>query len=193
MAIAKKEARVLFKSRREALSEQAYETLNNQVLDVFRTLSLEGINCLHTFLPIRSKREPDTFLLIDYLKIQWPAVRILVPRSDLLGYGMDHYVYEGKDYLIENRWNMLEPLDTGERVDEQAIDLVLIPLLAFDREGNRVGYGKGYYDRFLTRCRSDIQKVGVSLFDPVEAIDDVDPYDISLDACITPREIWRFH
>ena len=70
-------------------------------------------------------------------------------------------------------------------------DLILVPLLGFDKKGNRVGYGKGFYDRFLAKCRSDVLKVGVSFFEPTDRISDVSPFDIRLDYCITPARVWK--
>jgi 5-formyltetrahydrofolate cyclo-ligase len=72
------------------------------------------------------------------------------------------------------------------------IDLVFIPLLACDLQGNRVGYGKGFYDRFLSKCRYDVKKIGLSFFDPVDKIEDVNVFDIPLDECITPKKTWVF-
>jgi 5-formyltetrahydrofolate cyclo-ligase len=73
----------------------------------------------------------------------------------------------------------------------QNIDLVIVPLLAFDKYGNRVGYGKGFYDRFLSKCRSNVIKVGVSFFEPADRITDINPLDIRLDYCITPTRVWK--
>ena len=75
-------------------------------------------------------------------------------------------------------------------VSPQQIDLVLIPLLVFDQRGYRVGYGKGFYDRFLAQCRPDAQKIGLSLEPPVTVIDDVDDYDVALDGCVMPDGVW---
>jgi len=72
------------------------------------------------------------------------------------------------------------------------IDAVLIPLLAFDNQGFRVGYGGGFYDRFLPACRPEALKVGLSFFDPVDVIEDKDQYDIPMDYCVTPTEIIRW-
>nr|MCU0396414.1 5-formyltetrahydrofolate cyclo-ligase [Chitinophagaceae bacterium] len=84
-----------------------------------------------------------------------------------------------------------EPL-TGKPVDPGMIDLVFVPLLAFDKKGYRVGYGKGYYDRFLKRCRPDVMTLGLSLFPPVEAIGDLHTNDVPLKYCITPHKIYAF-
>lgn len=72
------------------------------------------------------------------------------------------------------------------------LDAVLVPLIAFDARGFRVGYGKGFYDRFLKTCRADCLKIGLSLFPPVEKIADTADFDVKLDACATPEKIWRF-
>ena len=79
-----------------------------------------------------------------------------------------------------------------ELIDEKEIDLVLVPLLCFDKKGFRVGYGKGFYDRFLSKCRSDVLKIGLSYFKPVEKIEDVRDFDVALDYCITPKGVWHF-
>ena len=70
--------------------------------------------------------------------------------------------------------------------------MILVPLLAFDRKGMRVGYGKAFYDKFLAGCKPDIIKVGVSILDPVESIDDVYEHDVPLSCCITPKEFYDF-
>ena len=72
------------------------------------------------------------------------------------------------------------------------IDMVFVPLLSFDKNGYRVGYGKGYYDKFLANCREDLVKVGFSFFEPVVKIEDVDGYDIPLNYCLTPENFYSF-
>ena len=74
----------------------------------------------------------------------------------------------------------------------QQIEVVFVPLLTFDRQGHRVGYGKGYYDRFLAQCYNSTLRIGLSFFDPVTKIEDVDAHDIALDFAITPREVYTF-
>ena len=80
----------------------------------------------------------------------------------------------------------------GKPVSEDQIDVVIVPLLVFDEKGNRVGYGKGFYDRFLSRCREDVIKIGLSFFDAEKRIDDTDEFDIPLTYCITPGKIYEF-
>jgi 5-formyltetrahydrofolate cyclo-ligase len=70
--------------------------------------------------------------------------------------------------------------------------MILLPLLAFDEKGYRVGYGKGFYDRYLSRCRLDILKVGLSMEAPMAEIGDTDAYDMRMDYCVTPEKVWEF-
>jgi 5-formyltetrahydrofolate cyclo-ligase len=93
--------------------------------------------------------------------------------------------------LKKNNWGILEP-SQGIPTPPEKIDLVLVPLLAFDKQGNRVGYGKGYYDRFLSTCSPETKKVGISLFSSEEEIHTTDT-DVQLDQCITPIELLTFY
>lgn len=175
-------------AQRRALTEGEAEGYSMALLQHFVSLDFSGIRCIHIFLPIAEKKEPDTFLFIDWLAAEHPEIRIVVPRADFDTALMTHHVYGGHRDLQKNLYGILEPqrgeLHTGD------IDLVLVPLLAFDRLGYRVGYGKGFYDRFLESVW--VRKIGLSFFGPVEAIDDVHENDIRLDACITPEGIVEF-
>jgi 5-formyltetrahydrofolate cyclo-ligase len=70
--------------------------------------------------------------------------------------------------------------------------VVFVPLLAFDKQGNRVGYGKGFYDRFLANCKPETIKIGLSFFEVENEIADVFNNDIELDYCVTPNKIYTF-
>ena len=72
------------------------------------------------------------------------------------------------------------------------LDVVFVPLLIFDLQGQRVGYGKGYYDRFLGQCKKEVIKIGLSFFEPVATIEDLNPYDIPLDYGVTPNGTFTF-
>ena len=186
----KKEARQLFLQKRQALSEAEFQQLNFQLYNQFFTqLDLSFIKCIHIFLPIESKREPDTWPIIDRIRREFPHVRVSIPR--VAEDHLENIYFEGLHQLKKNKWEILEP-QQGVPTPSEKIDLVLVPLLAFDRFGNRVGYGKGFYDKFLAQCRTDCKKIGISLFQSIDKIEDVNGFDVKLNGCLTPIEFFQF-
>jgi 5-formyltetrahydrofolate cyclo-ligase len=174
--------------QRNGLSEEQVAVYSRALLDHFALLDFTGVRTVHVFLPIAEKKEPDTFLLIDWLAAQHPEIRIVVPKADFETALLTNYVFKGKDGLVKSIYNILEPakgeLHTG------AVDMVLVPMLGFDLRGYRAGYGKGFYDRFLQGL--DTLKIGLSFFGPVGQIADVDAHDVALDLCITPDCVYQF-
>ncbi len=175
-------------NKRKALSEHEFDAMNNELLNQFKTLVFADIKSVHIFLPIVAKREPNTFLLIDWLQQNHPEITIVVPKADFDTNVMSQYIYSGKEHLRLNRYQILEPINGDTFLDVP--DMVIIPLLAFDLKGYRVGYGKGFYDRYLENIVT--QKIGLSFFEPIEEIIDVHLNDIRLDKCITPTKIVKF-
>lgn len=176
-------------AQRKTLSAVQLQERSLQLLDQFTHLDFSGIHVLHLFLPIEKKKEPNTFLFIDWLQQHHPAIKIVVPRADFDTALMTHHLYTGVDGLEKNLYDILEPQNVNPHQGE--IDMVLIPLLGFDLKGYRVGYGKGFYDRFLQPLST--KKVGLSLFAPVEEIADTDEHDIRMDICLTPEKIYVFN
>lgn len=175
-------------AQRKGLSDDQIEEYSCDLLTHFSSLDLSQVKTIHIFLPIVEKREPDTFLFIDWLVEEHPQIKIIVPKADFDAVLMTSHVYSGRKDLQKNLYNILEPQQSEIHTGD--VDLVLVPLLAFDERGYRVGYGKGFYDRFLAPVQT--MKIGLSLFGPVETISDVHKDDIMLDACITPEKIFRF-
>lgn len=188
----KKVLRDDYLDKRNALSEGEILQFNNELLKEFKKLSLEEIHFLHFFLPIQKFREPDTHPIIHWLLKHHPEIKIVLSRSNLETHLMEHFIWDGSQELFTNRWGIEEP-DSGTKVLPQQLDAVIVPLLVFDKKGNRVGFGKGFYDRFLVDCRPDCLKIGLSFFEPIEKILDIDAHDIQLDVCISRDTIWRFN
>jgi 5-formyltetrahydrofolate cyclo-ligase len=175
-------------ARRMELSFEQLTALSEKLLLQFTTLNFQDVQTIHLFLPIEEKNEPDTFMLIKWLKASNPGIKIIVPKADFTTSLMTHHPYQGEEELQKSLFNILEPV-----LDEQytgKIDIVLVPLLAFDSRGYRVGYGKGFYDRFMEGL--DALKVGVSLFESVDIIADTHDNDVKLDLCLTPEKIYDF-
>lgn len=177
-----------FLQQRAALSDNEFLALNQLLLAQFKTIDFSEIKAVHVFLPIVKKREPDTFLMIAWLQENHPNISIVVSRANFEDHSMSHHPFNKED-LKENFYHIPEPQTT--QLFTGKIDMVLVPLLAFDSKGYRVGYGKGFYDRFLAKITA--KKVGISLFDTIsEGISDVHKDDIRLDLCITPHRIIKF-
>ncbi len=177
---------------RRALAPEPVEALNNALLTQASSIGWPPQGIVHTFLPVLANKEPDTFRIVAWLRREYPAIRIAVPRVTDVAKGiMAHYLLDERTVLEENRWGIPEPA-RGEPVEPSELDAVLVPLLAFDRAGHRVGYGAGFYDRFLSECRPDVLKIGLSFFQPVARIVDVQPTDVPLDGCITPEQVYWF-
>jgi len=190
--MSKQDLRKEFLKKRKALAKTEVDVFSNQIHDwFFRNIPVHAYATIHTFLPIKRNNEIDTYLIINTLQKDF-ATDIIIPRSHEDG-TMSHYLLTKDTVFEENKWKILEPSSVGSlQTSVVNIDLVLIPLLCFDKKGYRVGYGKGYYDRFLAECRPDVLKIGLSIFEPIDEINDVTESDIKMDYCITPNKIWSF-
>lgn len=147
---------------------------------------------IHTFLPIVRQNEVNTWPITHRLWQEFPEIRVSASVTDRTSQTLTHYPLTPDTPLVENRWGIPEPLPTAHCLPPTTFDVVLVPLLAFDLHGHRVGYGGGYYDRFLAQCRPDCLKIGLSLFEPVDRIGDVEETDVPLSICITPEWVFTF-
>ena len=186
----KSELRKLYLQKRLAIKEEDYITYNAQICNqFFSTIDLSLIKVIHTYLPIEKKREPDTWMIIDRIKQEFHNIRISIPR--VKNNVLENFYFDGTHQLEKNNWGIPEPKH-GIPTPADKIDLVIVPLLAFDKSGARVGYGKGFYDKFLKGCRPDCKKIGLSFFEPIEQISDTNEFDINLTHCITPTKLYQF-
>lgn len=189
----KAELRTHLRAERRALPpDEVVRRSNSITQDIVRLLATLPVRWLHVFLPIQKQNEVDTWSIVHRVWQERPAVRLAIPRTDERSGLLTHHALTPDTILRENRWGIPEPLPTADSLLPTLLDAVLVPLLAFDERGHRVGYGGGYYDRFLSECRPDCRKIGLSLFDPVERIDHVAPTDVRLDICVTPDQTYRW-
>ena len=193
----KEELRKEARQNRSRLSAEEIEIRSRKIASLlFGQIPVHRFSAVHIFMSIAENQEPDTRPILETLKKDFPASVYL---SKSLENGEMLHVPFTTD-LVKNRWGILEPADLSQALSSQAFFhtfreeniLVLIPLLAFDRVGHRVGYGKGYYDRFLSGSGSNTTKTGLSLLEPCEKISDSTPFDIRMDYCITPTQIWHW-
>lgn len=185
----KKTLRTTYKQERAVLKPAAIEKLQDLLMIHFQQLPLPFFEYLHSYLP--TEKEVDPHAIIDYLRFCNPGMQVLVPQTNFADLTMVSYIYNDETELRLNELGIAEPVNS-QLVDNQLIDVVLVPLLAFDEQGNRVGYGKGFYDRFLQTCRKDVIKIGLSFFEAVSSIDDADEFDVPLNYCVTPSRVYEF-
>lgn len=187
MEISKKLFRKTLLQYRKLLAPEVYDHRNeaaiNRLLDF---LLQQGKKYIHVFLSMKKNKEPDILPILPKL---WEAgFQTVTSKTDFEEKTMHHYAFDASIALIENSLGIPEPL-TNQEVDPNRIELILIPLLLADEQGNRIGYGGGYYDRLLKETKAI--KVGLSLSNPVNILLQTDRWDIPLDYLITPFKIYK--
>jgi len=188
----KSKLRKIYLGKRQMLSVAECETASTHIAArVFSDLDLSRINVVHCFIPIVRFAEVDTRPIFQGIWSKFPEVQTVVPRVDHETGELESLKYGHDTELVSSRWQIGEPAH-NDRVEPSKIDMVLVPLLCFDQRGHRVGYGRGYYDRFLRKCRPDCQKIGLSIFDAVDEISDAGESDVRLDFAVTPTATFEF-
>jgi 5-formyltetrahydrofolate cyclo-ligase len=185
----KSELRRLYKKKRQALSFDAIETQSLQIANQLLKLAIWDHSFYHVFLSIEEKKEVNTDFILNILSGK--DKNIIISKSDFVSLKMTHFLLTDNTVIKKNVWQIPEPID-GIEIASNKIDVVFIPLLVFDKQGNRVGYGKGFYDKFLSECPSKTIKIGLSFFEAEDTIEDVFERDVTLDYCVTPKTIYRF-
>ncbi|WP_185869346.1 5-formyltetrahydrofolate cyclo-ligase [Blattabacterium cuenoti] len=145
----------------------------------------------HVFLPIRKYKEVDTFFIVNFLLRKGKYVTI--PYSNFHNCSIENCFFDQNTFLKKNSYGIFEPIPTQKYVVSPSfIEVIFIPLLIFDLEGYRIGYGKGFYDRFIDLCKKNVMKIGLSFFYPINKIIDIHKNDLSIDIGITPYHIFYF-
>jgi len=183
-------------ARRQALPTAEVARRSQQLSELlFRHFPVAEWRWLHLFLPIMAKHEPDTWRIARRIWAEALPVRLAAPVMQPDGVSLKHYELTPGTALHNNSWGIAEPVATAAtEVLPGALDAVLVPLLAVDETGHRVGYGGGYYDRFLAQCGPKTLFIGLSVLEiaPFVPIADVRPTDVPLHACLAPGGAWRF-
>jgi len=188
----KAELRKKYLNERLSLSEKDVDDYNHDICEnFFAKLDLSKINILHSFIPMEKTKEPDTWIIINKVKNQFPHIRISIPRINVQSIVIENFFFEDPRQLKTNTWGIPEP-EYGVPTATDAIDMVLVPMLIADRSGHRVGYGKGFYDKFLSTCKPSCIPVGLCFYEPIERIDDVNELDMPLRYCVTPHKVHQF-
>lgn len=185
----KKELRDTYKKLRASLSEEDRDLMSIEIANQALQLDIWQYDYYHIFLPIKRLREINTEYLLSILGGK--DKNILISTSNFDTMEMKQYLLTDSTKLVENALGIPEPVG-GIEIPKTATQVVFIPLLCYDVEGNRVGYGKGFYDRFLLKCSPNIQKIGLSFFEPESQKIRSNTQDVRLNYCITPKKYYKF-
>ena len=183
----KKKLRQYYKDKRKSIQDDSNASFSLAIANRLLELPLWEHTYFHLFLSSRQLGEVDTDYLLTLL--QGRDKQVVVPRMQT-EHELKHILLTDATLIGINRWGIPEPQEGIEVLPEQ-LDVVFVPLLAFDEMGNRIGYGKGYYDRFLVKCKPSCLKIGVSFF-PAEKSIPRESTDIGLDYCVTPEQVYSF-
>jgi 5-formyltetrahydrofolate cyclo-ligase len=186
----KEALRKIYKQKRAALSSSDLSKLNDLMLIQFQSIDLPFLQNIVSYFPLEKYNEPDTFLITRYLKFQNLQLNIAYPRM-ISGAELEAVIIE-EDSEFEFAQYDIQELQNGLIMQPNEVELIIVPLLCCDYKGNRVGYGKGYYDRYLANCKKDVIKIGLSFFDPIDSIGPLDYGDIPIDVLVTPDMVYEF-
>lgn len=184
----KKTLRLKYKKLREELSEESLEAKSLQIANQALKLPIWTKTYYHIFLPISEKKEVNTEYLLHIL--QGKDKSIVISKAHFDTGEMTHFLLQENTVLKTSKYGIPEPV-SGIAISPELLDVVFVPLLAYDESGHRIGYGKGFYDRFLSQCSPDTLFIGLSFFGPEPKIS-FETLDVPLDYCVMPKKIMDF-
>ena len=185
--LSKIEAREKYKNLRKQLQESEILDMSVEIANNLLKFNVWGLKTFHLFMTIDENKEVDTKPIFDLLIGK--EKEIIIPKINTNTNTLDSYIFDEKTVFKINNLRIPEPKD-GIAFNGK-IDVVILPLLAYDLEGNRIGYGKGFYDNFISNLELEPLKIGISYFSPEERLE-CNNHDINLDYCITPNQIFSF-
>jgi len=183
----KNSLRLAYKKQRKALTPDQVANKSLQIANQLLSLALWKKTYFHLFLSNHKLKEVDTEYVLTLL--QGKDKEVIVPRMEF-NFDLSHILLTDSTAIKPNSFGIPEPIE-GIALSPVTIEVVFVPLLAYDIYGNRIGYGKGYYDRFLAQCDTECCFIGLSFFTPEERIP-AEKTDIKLHYCVTPEKVYSF-
>ena len=184
----KKEIRKKYLEMRKTLSNDEVLSLSERIFNNFLNFfDVKEGQKVHVFISIAKFNEVNTgFFIRHFFKNN---IQVFVPK--MVGEDIIAVPYNRDTEMKVNSWGIAEPLQNTD-AGIKDFDYIITPLVYCDSEGNRVGFGKGFYDGFFSRINPECKKVGVGFYEPNEKIDDVSATDFPLDYLVTPAEVLSF-
>lgn len=182
----KKEFRDITIKNRNNLSLAERNYMDDLILDKLLKSKMykESIN-IFTFINYGSEVQTKSFIT----KAIGDGKRVFVPKMVKGTREMKAVEINSLENLKPDNWGILEPKTFDGEVDKQCLDLIIVPGVVFDRSGNRIGYGGGYYDRYFSDLNFIIKKVVLAYdMQVVESLES-EEHDVKVDFIITEKEI----
>ncbi|MDX2189715.1 MAG: 5-formyltetrahydrofolate cyclo-ligase [Bacteroidota bacterium] len=189
----KEEIRKFFLNKRKKYTNEFVRQQSELICEYFfSNIQLSQNLVVHSFITIEKNNEPDTTIIWKKIWDLYPTINICVPRIIQNSFEMEHLIVNSKTEYSINKLGIKEPIE-GKLINPALIDIVLVPSILIDTKGHRIGYGKGYYDRFLTKCNPKCLKIGITFEDMVLASTfETNTWDMALNASISPYGYMKF-
>jgi 5-formyltetrahydrofolate cyclo-ligase len=185
----KSDARKELLAKRKNLTASDCLKWDDLLLIQFQKLDFSNVQTVANFYPLENHNEPNSLLFAKYLKTMVPGIQIVYPVVDAATATISFY--KETEEIRFNNWGIAEPIST-EKLEPHSIDAVIVPLIGFDLKGHRIGYGKGFYDKYFENYPKHRSRIGVSYFEPISNIEDTHEFDVPLTHCITPWNSYEF-
>ncbi|HLP13395.1 MAG TPA: 5-formyltetrahydrofolate cyclo-ligase [Flavobacteriales bacterium] len=185
----KSDLRAVYKKKRTALSQTDVEELSMVIAQRVLNEISGATQHVHIFSTIQKFNEPDTSFLAKQLMTHGHFVYTSVIEKENMKFNNVKIDLDTK--FQTDSWGIPVPVNPVFAKENTQFDIILVPLLCCDIRGNRVGYGKGFYDAFL-KYQPNALKLGICFFEPVSEIEDVASHDVRINTLITPDKTFYF-
>ena len=169
---------------KEEFIERNSIKISNHLLNNFSLIKKN----VHLFYPISKNKEVNTWHIHNAINSNSAIFTSLYEKSNDK---WECISFNPSVKFTKGKLDIPGPIDYKLEIFDK-IEVILIPLLVFDKFGNRVGYGKGIYDRILNQLNKNCLKIGLSFFEVSKENIQVDFQDQSLDYCQTPNKLYKF-
>lgn len=184
MLLQKAQMRRELLTRREALSVDEVERKSALIQDRFLDRGfLEGVSALALYAPFKNEVRMDRI----FEEARCLGIELYFPRVDQKDRSLSFCKVKNWKELVEGSWGILEP-SGNEKKDIRECDLVLVPGLAFDEKGYRLGFGKGFYDQSLRGGRAT--KIALAYDFQIIPHLPIETHDLRCDFVVTERRTY---
>lgn len=181
----KEELRRRLLEQRKEIPESTFKKSSAEIIDKLKQeIEYRNAEIIHCYVSMNDRREVDTHKLINEMLSS--GKKVVVPVTNFQEGTLSHMQLSSYDNLEANKWGVPEPGD-GKEILPGELELVIVPMVAGDESCNRIGYGEGFYDRFLDQVTCP--KIGLIFERNVVKKVPVEDFDVPLDKIVTESRV----